>query len=441
MVMLNELTNIMKFSKDVINGYIRFGVNEDKHFLMLCYTSKTQFSGHWVKETTLLARGLAVRVDDESAVKIAEGKTDTLDDMVSILDTAQVIGRGMRKFFTVDAASNEWGKIKLVDDDENVTVDDNYTIDFDAPATVADKLDGALGIGIEVNGELVIGTKGSYSSDEALIGTRYLHDNHDADAFKNFLNQHLRGFSPLFEIISPEEDHVVKYGDFGDIVFLGLMNITTGRWNPAALLGKDGYTDGTGADTIADRFGFTTPDVYHADSLGSALSLPALDNHEGMVVTLETDEQNMFKIKYPMFLMLQRLKNLSKSGLVDVVRNMDVQDIINGAHVDITASIPDGYLESASSFIDDVVAQADDQYLNPIRSLVSSVEAIFEDISGDYDLTSREGIKGYVFRVQGMDIDRNQKSLLLRMKSLDDRSQRMLTCADIARNLVIKNNK
>jgi hypothetical protein len=156
---------------------------------------------------------------------------------------------------------------------------------------------------------------------------------------------------------------------------------------------------------------------------------------------LETDEQNMFKIKYPMFLMLQRLKNLSKSGLIDAVRNMDVQDIINGAHVDITASIPDGYLESASSFIDDVVAQADDRYLNPIRSLVSSVEAIFEDISGDYDLTSREGVKGYVFRVQGMDIDKDQKSLLLKMKSLDERPQRINAVTDMARNLVIKNNK
>ena len=440
MVMLNALTDIGRFSKDVVNGYIRFGVHDDKHYLMLCYTAQTQFSGHWVADTTLLARGLAVRVDDVAADMVARGATDTVDDMVRILANADVIARGMRKFFTVDAANNEWGKVKLVDDDENVTVDESFTIDFDAPATVADKLDGALGIGVVVNDRLVIGTKGSYISDEAVIGTDYLYANHDADAFKAWLTTHARGFSPLFEIITPEADHVVDYGDFGDIVFLGLMNIATGRWTPAALIGKDGYTDGIDAD-VASSFGFHTPEVYHADSLGSALELPAQDNHEGMVVTLETENQSMFKIKYPMFLMLQKLKNLSKSGMVDIIRDMSDKDIMDGS-VDITDRIPDGYRASAKSFIDDTARRADADYLIPIRDLVLEARRDYSEIvSNGYDLNTRDGIKYYVHDVMSRNLPKNIVSLLMKMKSIPDDSERNAKVIDMARELVIKDNK
>lgn len=71
----------------------------------------------------------------------------SIDDIALMFDDALVVARGMRKFFTVDAANSDWGKLKLVDDDEGVTVADDVSIDYNAPASVADKLDGALGIG------------------------------------------------------------------------------------------------------------------------------------------------------------------------------------------------------------------------------------------------------------------------------------------------------
>lgn len=415
-VMLKDLTNIGRFSKDIAEGFIGSSASRgDGRYVMLCYTTITQVKGHWVEDTTLLARGLAIRL---APGKDANGlKSRDADTIADALENAEVVARGMRKFFTVDAAESDWGSIRLVDDDEGVVVDSNYEIDFDAPASVSDKLDGALGIGVIVDGRLTIATKGSFESDEARLGDGYLHSKHDAEGFARFLSEGLGGrFTPIFEIITPEADHVVDYGDYADIVLLGLMTVADGHWVPAALLGSDASTKGTGADGIPSRFGFDVPEIYPAGSLGGALARKELPDHEGMVVTLETTPQRMFKVKYPTFLNLQMLKNIKGKRLTDMVRTMDDEAIMRLETPDVGSLLPEGYEDAAARIISGLRESALGVE-RPFRDAVVRAEGLYDGLAEGLDLSTREGVKEFVFRVNALkDEDHTVRSILMGMK-------------------------
>lgn len=427
--MLEQLTDVKRFAKDLKEGWIftsRYEANP--HYIVACYSKRTQFAGHWVQDTTLLARGLVLKLTDagmdayESITRPYAVDADTgeriggsrayadadVDDIAAMLEGAAAAGRGMRKFFTVEAATSGWGSIKLVDDDEDVTVEDDVSIDYDAPASVADKLDGALGVGTIIDGDYVIGTKGSFRSDEAIEGNGIMHAKHDSKAFAKFmLDNGLGGFTPLFEIITPNHFHVVEYGDMDDIVMLGLLHRATGRWIPSALLATDRMTAGTNAAMIPGRFGFATPDVYNANTLGEALMRPALDNHEGMVVTLEGEgmRQDMFKIKYPMFLMLQRMKHgMSQKAVRDFVKAMPATAIMHGVASGVESIMPENVLpDAARDAAKHIIAHLDgmvmDDYVMPIRDAVNEAIMLFAKASDGVDLGTREGRKSFAMRV------------------------------------------
>lgn len=81
------------------------------------------------------------------------------------------------------------------------------------------KMDGSLGIGYIINGEASIATRGSFTSDQAWWATRYIKEH-------PFIWP--SGFTPLFEIIYPENQIVVKY-DYSRLVLLALVDNRTGE--------------------------------------------------------------------------------------------------------------------------------------------------------------------------------------------------------------------
>lgn len=435
MIKLNELTDIERFAKDIKDNWIILSQNDaDNHYIIACYSKSTQFAGHWVQDTTLLARGLVLKLTDDGMNVYNRIHTNINDDanlnaIIDMLTDATVEARGMRKFFTVDASTSEWGKVKLIDDDENVTVDDDYIIDYNAPASVADKLDGALGIGVIINDDYIIATKGSFRSDEAKAGTEIMRNKHDSMLFARMMMNELPGFTPLFEIITPGEFHVVQYGSMNDIVFLGLLENKTGWWIPAALLASDDRTKNTKAKDIADSYGFITPTVYNAHSLGQALARPALANHEGMVATLDginadgSPRQDMFKIKYPMFLMLQRLKNsTSGKALKDYVNAMPSFTIMNNENPDIASNLPVEAREAAEPILNRLNAQAHENYIIPVRDAVNKTLRMYDDIANKHDLTSRNGIRDYALEVKNMNLTSTERSIMFAYKNAISKS-------------------
>lgn len=267
--LLSELVSVESFAKAIEAGLISERTHpDDRELRVYSYTKTVQFSGMWTPET-LLARGLILRTPGGS------------------LADAEVVGRGLRKFFTVEQMGSDWSKVKLVDDDEEVTITETPDISWDAPAVVADKMNGALGLAyVAPDGGISISTKGSFTSLEAEEGTRIVRQL-TPEQQEEFSRLALRGETVLFEIITPRRPHPVSYGDKEALVFLGSVNNRTGKWNPAAE-----------NDPVAEKFRFETAKQLPYTTLAEAVRAPYRLNTEGFVVTVSgKNGQELYKVK------------------------------------------------------------------------------------------------------------------------------------------------
>lgn len=259
---LSSLVELDRFWKLVDSGHISKRVHpEDESLAVFSYTPKVQFSGLWTPETRL-ARGLIVHFTSER--------------------DGRVVGRGLPKFFTIDQiTAGDWASTVLIDDDENVTVDETPEIPWDEPAHVANKLNGALGLGyLAPDHTAAVATKGSFGSTEALIGTRLL-KGRAQHALRQLLAE---GETPLFELITPERPHPVDYGELEDLIFLGTVVQATGEWLPA-----------TDEHPLVVAGHFHAAEVLEHSTLREAMAAPYEENTEGMVVTVADGQ--LFKVK------------------------------------------------------------------------------------------------------------------------------------------------
>lgn len=90
------------------------------------------------------------------------------------------------------------------------------------PFTVAEKLDGSLGIHYRWNGQDHIATRGSFHSEQAQWATDHYRQHYSPDT------QLDPNLTHLFEIIYPSNRIVVDYGDREALVLLGALAIATG---------------------------------------------------------------------------------------------------------------------------------------------------------------------------------------------------------------------
>lgn len=243
------------------------------------YGKRVQFEGIWTPETRL-ARGLMLQFD-------------TPDDY----DNAVIVGRGIPKFFTVEQAGDDWSAMKLVDDDEGVTVDEKPVIPLDAPAHIADKLNGALGLAyITPNGSIAVSTKGSFASIEANVGTKLIGQKLNDETAQQVKSLILSGYTPLFEVITPERPHPIDYGNLEDLVYLGMVSHA------------DGFLVTPDKDDLLIRLGFSYAQKMPYTTLREAVEAPYIPNTEGMVVTInENGVQHLFKVKPEEYLNLRKM--------------------------------------------------------------------------------------------------------------------------------------
>lgn len=85
---------------------------------------------------------------------------------------------------------------------------------------VYDKLDGSLGILYWIDDVPFIATKGSFDSEQALHATYLLHTK-----YRHVWPKLLKSKTYLFEIIYPQDKHIVNYNDTDDIFLLAVISI------------------------------------------------------------------------------------------------------------------------------------------------------------------------------------------------------------------------
>lgn len=239
MTVLYDLFSLRLLTEMIEGGYIRRRDHPSLPLATLGYTEKAAYGRVW-NEATLACRGL-----------------------IYDRETTEVVARPFPKFFNHDEASAEY--------------------DPTLPCTVTDKLDGSLGIGYPAPFGIAIATRGSFVSEQA--------------AHANRLYQSLyldwtppRGYTPLFEIIYPENRIVVDYGRRDDLVLLGFVDIATG------------------ASIVGDPFEVWPGPVVGSlpyTSLSEALAAPPRPNSEGLVVRFSDDRR--VKVKQEDYIRLHRI--------------------------------------------------------------------------------------------------------------------------------------
>lgn len=139
------------------------------------YTDKVQWEGLW-DEITLMCRGLIVD------------------------DFGNIIARPFKKFFNLSE-----GRTKITDE---------YKI--------FEKHDGSLGILFHYQGEWIMASRGSFTSEQAVKGRQLL----DEVCNYELLDKEC---TYCFEIIYPANRVVVNYGDWEGVVLLAVFNTQTGE--------------------------------------------------------------------------------------------------------------------------------------------------------------------------------------------------------------------
>lgn len=111
---------------------------------------------------------------------------------------------------------------------------------------VYEKLDGSLGILYFWDNKAYIATRGSFCSDIAIHATQLLNSKHDISLLD-------KSKTYLFEIIYPEDAHIINYKDTDEIFLLAVIDTKTGEESDISNWGHifkcaeryDGFTDYT----------------------------------------------------------------------------------------------------------------------------------------------------------------------------------------------------
>lgn len=232
--------NLEEIKRLVKARYIGVQKHPEADLFIYNYTQRCQYDRVWTEET-MTCRGL-------------------------ILDSAgKIVARPFKKFFNLGEPYGEATVLPPVG----------------VPFKVYDKVDGSLGILYWLNGVPRIATRGSFTSDQAIEGTKMLQEIM-AGKFGMF-NPEL---TYLFEIIYPGNRVVVDYKGMRDLVYLGAIETATGRDVPVTVP-MNGVTTYHGLD-----------DYRYLKNLQT-------DNAEGFVIHWENGLR--LKVKFDEYLRLHRI--------------------------------------------------------------------------------------------------------------------------------------
>ncbi len=223
---LSDILDPEAVERNVAEGMIRRQTHPDfPELSILNYTEKCAWERAWTLET-LSCRGLIVHAGFDPVV----------------------LARPFNKFFNHDEGQH------------------NPSL-MCGPVEVTDKMDGSLGIGYYHHDMWRVATRGSFASEQAKWATDWL-NNEYIDKHSMFGSR--PGWTPLWEIVYPENRIVVDYHGYEGLVLLGWRHIDTGQVR-SPLDFHDNW-QGDRAETL------------EGDSLESALAMPPRENAEGIVI-------------------------------------------------------------------------------------------------------------------------------------------------------------
>jgi len=202
------------------------------------YGRKVQYDPTLWDETTELCRGLIVNWDN-----------------------GEVLARPFRKFFNLETGYRPETHLRNIPASE---------------PEVTKKMDGSLGILWRYDNDVFISTRGSFGSEQSRWATKFFKD-HCKDVFP-------AGWTPLFEIIYPENRIVVKY-EREEMVLLAMVNIETGEEMRHADLSQ-----------WAEKAGCPVVQLFNGKSIESLRS-ENIPNEEGYVLTWHRESASPLKLK------------------------------------------------------------------------------------------------------------------------------------------------
>ena len=249
------------------------------------YSEKVQYDNLW-DDITLQTRGLV---------------TD---------DKGNIVARPFKKFFN--------------DSEKKHTP----TPDFD----VYDKLDGSLGILFYYEGEWVLATRGSFTSDQAVKGFEMLQK-------YDYQKLH-KDYTYLFEIIFKENRIVVQY-PYEDLILLGMIHTKTGYE-------VDLYGEGNDVrlKNLINNLKFKVVKKYDGINDYSILKGKIKDDEEGFVVRFSNGDR--VKIKGEEYLKLHKLMtNVSTTAIWEMLsEGRDVLELLK--------DVPDEFNNKIKMYVRDL---------------------------------------------------------------------------------------
>ena len=275
---------------EVLNKYFEEGlvykqVHPTLPLTIWNYTETVQYEGKW-DDVTLQTRGLVID---------GNGK---------------VVARPFKKFFNMEEGKH------------------TATPDFD----VYDKMDGSLGILFNYEGEWVMATRGSFTSDQAVKGFEMLQK-------YDYQKLH-KDYTYLFEIIYDENRIVVKY-PYEDLVLLGMINTETGY--EVDLYGEDVDVR---LKNLINNLGFKVVKKYDGINDYSVLKEMIKDDEEGFVVRFSNGDR--MKVKGEEYLRLHKIMtNVSTTAVWEMLsEGKDVLELLK--------DVPDEFYQKIKMYVADL---------------------------------------------------------------------------------------
>lgn len=271
-------------------GLVRSVRAPDRPLTLWCYTHTAQFSRTW-DDVTTVARGLV------------------------LADDGSLVARPLPKFFGLGDPLA--GPLRR------------------DPFTVYDKMDGSLILVSEFEGELVVTTKGSFTTTQA-------------EAAKALLTgwSPLPGTTALFEFLAPWNRIVVDYGDFEGLVLLGAVSHDTGfdSWSPHEYAELTGWW---GEVVVSRRMSLETLVAMVQDP-------EAGPNREGFVLVWEAQNGPALRLK------AKFAQYLELHGTMTMTTNRTVWEALStGTLEQILAAIPDELYDKVQGCVNGIMSEYD----------------------------------------------------------------------------------
>ena len=283
------------------------------------YTDKCQYEKAW-DEHTMNARGVI-----------------TLPD-------GTIISRPFPKFFNLGEKEAE-------------------PIDWTEPVEITEKLDGSLIILSFYKGEMIVNSRGSFTSEHAEFARRWLHD-HFEEWTKIKHSEYTYLFEAIFTSSNKNEVKVVNYGDKSDLTLLAVIHTDTGE--------ELSYVQMKEKELIGKLFGISLSTRYGFDDVKNIISKvkarTSVQDGEGLVLHFMNSNKRV-KVKSDVYIRMHRL--ISHAN-----RKTILQMLMSGDSVEeVYSTLPDEFYTEVKKWVAEFTNEHD-RIFNLALSNVSKISAM-----------------------------------------------------------------